>query len=57
MKIRFAVLSVLVLTSVVACSQSPTAPSRNRLSPNTAAVDNEVVDTTNRIGGTVGSGH
>jgi hypothetical protein len=57
MKIRFAVLSVLVLASVVACSQSPTAPSRNRLSPNTAVVDNEVVDTTTRIGGTVGSGH
>jgi len=57
MKIRFAVLSVLVLASVVACTQSPTSPERTHRAPNTAVRDGDVTDTTSRNGGAVGSGH
>ena len=57
MKIRFAVLSVLVLASVVACTQSPTSPERTHRAPSTTVSDNEIVDTTSRGGGFAGSGH
>jgi hypothetical protein len=57
MKIRFAVLSALVLASVVACSQSPTSPDSTRRAPSTAVRDGDVTDTTTRSGGVSTSGH
>jgi ABC-type glycerol-3-phosphate transport system substrate-binding protein len=58
MKIRFAVLSALVIASVAtaACSDSPTsADSRHRSV--TAVTTTDVIDTTTRGGGLAGSGH
>jgi hypothetical protein len=56
MKIRFAVLAAMVLASVIACTQSPTASDRR--SPSTISRDGtSTTDTTNRTGGIAGTGH
>jgi hypothetical protein len=56
MKIRFAVLAAMVLASVVACAQSPTAttPIHRDIAP--ASYNADGSDTTGRTG-TLGTGH
>jgi hypothetical protein len=58
MKIRFAILAALVLASAVACTQSPTSSDSHRRTPAPSVHTGEITDTTtNRSGGTIGSGH
>jgi hypothetical protein len=57
MKIRFAVLSALIVASVVACAQSPTAtpPARRDIGPSSINADG--TDSVSRTGGVSGTGH